>query len=128
MSEVQRLMELPPRITSLQHRTSMHTLTICFYSTPFHKSLCVLCVSTQWSGIGCGISACFVHELSFVWVAEWLLTAPSVATHPFCRFNKLLRAQTRPHFHCCAFHCSLKVHYDIGAATPDPSQPPKIQT
>ena len=50
-----------------------------------------------------------------------------MATHSFCSFNKLNRAQARLHVPCCAFHCSHKGHQDITAApppTPWPSPPP----
>lgn len=58
-----------------------------FYSTP-PITVYVCCVSTQWYGIGCGIGVCFVLELSFAWVDEWLLTGPSVASHPFADLIK----------------------------------------
>lgn len=69
--------------------------------TPPQTSITVgVCNVLICSGMALGVV--FVHGCVFAWLGELLLTAPSVAIHPFCSFNKLCWAQAKLHIPCCS--------------------------
>lgn len=76
-------------------------LSSIFTPPPLQTSITVgVCNGLTCSGMALGVV--FVHGCVFAWLGELLLTAPSVAIHPFCSFNKLCWAQAKLHIPCCS--------------------------
>lgn len=92
---------LTPPGSLLHSITHPFTHLSSIFNPPLQTSITVgVCNGLTCSGMALGVV--FVHGCVFAWLGELLLTAPSVAIHPFCSFNKLCWAQAKLHIPCCS--------------------------
>lgn len=110
-----RLTEFWPLLHHFSTVSHIHSHTYHQFLLPPTTSITVgVCNVLTCSGMALGVV--FVHGCVFAWLGELLLTAPSVAIHPFCSFNKLCWAQAKLHIPCCALYCHHKGYRDLTAA------------
>lgn len=121
---VQKTNEIERCSASSKHHAPIYTLAICFLLHPTHNCVRLLCFHPMvWHRVWHWVCV-FVPWLSFAWVDEWLLTGPSVASHPFADLIK--SAEHEHSFTFYAFHCNYKDHHGIGATTIVPPPPANL--